>query len=270
MDIDHQRDFLLVRGNRDLRRVDAEIQITTLQVIRAQCLQVSIQLATRVAIGFGVPAQPAARILVKLFFQCGFTECLVTNDSNVIDFGGFTFCHGERQVHTIALNRGDGCHHFRAVQAAIDVLALEFLLCTICKCLVKGAAFSQAHIAHRFLQRFLVKFFGAYKLDTGNRGALFHHHDQHIAIGLQAHILEQAQGKQGANCCCAFVIVVVITDTQRDGREDRPGLHTLQPFDTNVLNLERLQCPSCLGCTEQGCNGSSRANAKSIFCEFHL
>ena len=270
VDVDHQGDFLLVWRNRHLRGLNPEIEVPALQVIGTQCFQVRIQLTARIAIRLGIPAQPAARVLVELLLEGGFAERLVADDANVVDLRGLAFGHRESQVDTVALNRCDGGHDLRAIQAAVDVLALEFLLGAIGQSLVERTTFCQAHIPHRLLQRFLVELFGTDKVHAGNRGALFHHHHQDVAIGFQADVFKKPQGKQRANRSGPLVVVVFIANTQRHGGEHGTCFDTLQAFDADVLDLERLESPSPLGQTEQRSNRRGSARAKSIKREFHV
>ena len=59
----------------------------------------------------------------------------------------------------------------------------------------------------------------------------------------QAHILEKTQRKQRANGGCALFVVVLVTHAHGHGCENGTRLHTLQTFDTNILNFKRLQRP---------------------------
>ena len=160
-----------------------------------------------------------------------------------VDLGRLAFRYRKCQVHTVALNRRNRCHHLSAIQAAVDVLTLEFLLSAICQRLIERATIGQANIAHCLGQRVLVKFLGASKVHLSNCGTLFDHNHQHVAIGFQTHVLEQAQRKQRTNGRSTFFIAVVIAHTQGHGSKHGAGLHPLQTFNANILNLEGLQSP---------------------------
>ncbi len=64
-DVDGHRQVLLVGRNRHLGRVDPEFKIAAAEVIGAQRLQIGIELGPRVAIGLGVPTQPAACVQIE-------------------------------------------------------------------------------------------------------------------------------------------------------------------------------------------------------------
>lgn len=137
---------------------------------------------------------------------------------------------------------------------------LRLLLGAVGQGLVVRTAFGQAHIPHGLFHRVLVELLGAQEVDVGDRGALFHYHNQHIAIGFQAHVLEQAQREQGANGCRSLFVVVVIAHMQRHGRKDGARLYALQAFHTNVLDSEWVQSPRQLGKQHQ--RSCSRGLAK--------
>ena len=182
--VDGDGNVLLVRRNSHLRGINAELQVTALQVIRTQGFQVSIELGARIAVALGVPAEPATSVQIEQALERGFAEGLVAGDVDFLDARRLALRHREGQVNAIALHRGNSSHYLGAVQALVDVLALELLLCTVGQRLVERAPLGQAHIAHRLLQCVLVELLGAGELHVGNRGPLFDHHHKHVAIGL--------------------------------------------------------------------------------------
>ena len=267
--IDGDGDVLLVRRDGDLRRVHTELEVAALQIIGAQGFEVGIELGTRVAIRLGVPAQPAPRVLVEQALERGFAERLVAHDAHFLDACRLTFRDREGQVHPVALDGRDRGHHLGAIQALVDVLALELLFSAVGQRLVIRAAFRQAHFAHGFFEGVFVEFAGTGKVHVGDGGALFDHHHQHIAAGLQAHILEESQTEQRTDCGSAFFVVVVVTDPQGHGCKHGAGLHTLQAFHANVLHLEWLQSPCRIGDKNHGGNGRCSAHAQAIDVFFH-
>ena len=196
MNVHGQTDILLVRRDGNLGGLHTEFQIASLQIVGAQRLQVGIELVASVAVGLGVPAHPVACVLVEQVLERRFLEGLVAHNVDFVDLGRLTFGDGEGQVHSVALDRRHRGHHFSAIQAAVDVLALELLLGAISQCLVERTAIGQAHVTHGLEQSVLVELLGAGKVHLGNGGTLFHNHHQHIAIGFEAHVLEQTQSKQ--------------------------------------------------------------------------
>ena len=76
---------------------------------------------------------------------------MVAHQFDFFDLGHIAFDHTEGQVDTVALNRCDGGGDLRAIQGAVDVLALELLLGTIGQSLVKGATIGQTDVPQSFL-----------------------------------------------------------------------------------------------------------------------
>ena len=140
----------------------------------------------------GVPAQPATGILAEQTKQRRFAESLVADDVHFPNLGGVTLCDGECQVDPVALYRRHGGDDFDTIQTAVDVLTFEFLLRTVGQCLVERPPFSQSDFAQHFLQRLLVEFLGARKVDIGDGRAFFDDHHDHVAVHLKADVLEQA------------------------------------------------------------------------------
>ena len=141
--------------------VDLELQIAARKVVGAQAFQVGIELGARVAVALGVPAQPAARILVKQATQRALAERPAAHDADVFDLGDIALNHAKRQVYAVAVNWSSGGDDLGAVEAAADVLALELLLRTVGQRFVKRAALGQADFAQRLDEHVFIKLFGA-------------------------------------------------------------------------------------------------------------
>ena len=165
---------------------------------------------------------------------------------DVLDARGLAFGDVEGQIHLVARHGGDGGLHFRAVEAAVDVLALDFLLGAVNQRLVIGTAGGHPGIAQGVLQHFLGELAVAGKVDGGHGGALLHDDHEHVALHVQPHIVEQAQGIQGADGCCAGFVRVGIAGAQGDGAEDRARLHALQAFQPDVAHGEGVYGPGQL------------------------
>ncbi len=151
----------------------------------------------------------------------------------------------------------------RVVEAAAHVLALELLLGAVGQRLVVGAAIGQAHFAQRLLQRGLVEFLGADEVDVGNGRSLFDDHHQHVAVDVDAHVLEQPQVEQRTDGGGAALVVVGVAHAQRQRREDRTGFDALQAFDADVAHREGLDGPGCRGCERAGDERGNATQAKA-------
>ena len=246
-DVDGDGHIVLARRNGYLGGIDPEFQKTAGEVIRAQVFQVGVELGTRVAVGLGVPAQPATGIQVKQATQRGLWKRLTAHNPYVLDLGHVAFDHIEVEVDAVALTRRHGGDHLRGVHAAVDVLPLELLLCAVGQCLVKWAPFGQADVAQRFLQHLGIKLFDAGETHVGHGRALFDDHHQHVAVDLQSHVAEQTEAEERADRRGTLVVVVLLTNAKRQRSEHGARLHALQSLHADVAQRERLNGPSGQG-----------------------
>ena len=84
----------------------------------------------------------------------------------------------------------------------------------------------------------LVEFLGTGNVDLGNGWSLLHDHDQDVAVGFQADVLEEAGRVQGLDRRGCPLLRDLIADLDRQIREHRAGLGALNALDANVLDLE--------------------------------
>ena len=182
---------MLVGGHGNLRGVHTELQVASCQVVGPNGLNIAIQLGSGVAVGLGVPRHPIAGIQIHKFTQGGFRKSFGSNDANFGNFGGLTLCDVKSQIHTIAFNRCNRGDHFSTIQTFVDVLTLKFLFSAVQQCLIKGATITQTHIFKGLANDILVKLFDAFKLQFGNKGALFHHQNHHICRNFNPNVFEQ-------------------------------------------------------------------------------
>ena len=233
-------------------RFDGEFQVAAVDVVGPQRLEVGVELGARVSVGLRVPGQPAAGRQIQKRQQLRLREDRGPGNPDVLDLGGRTLGHGEGDVDAIALQGRDGGDDLRAVEAARQVLALDLLLGAVEQGPVERSAIGQACIPERRAQNVLVELLVATELDAGDRRPLLDDHHQHVAIDLDAHILEQAQAEQGLDRGRAFFVVVGIAHAHRQGCKDGPCLYPLQPFHPDVTHLERVDRPCGTGCHAQG------------------
>ena len=239
-DVDGDEDILLVRGDRDLGRIDLELHVTTVEVIRTQGFQVTRELLARVLVFVGKSCQPAAGAEGELVEQVFFFKGLVADDIDRLDARGLTFHDGDIDRHAVALQRGDGGLEFDRVLALVVELALQFRLDAVEHRAVEGAAFGQAGIFQAFAQRLFLDRLVTAEIDLGDGRALVHDHDQHIAFALEAHIFEEAGAEQCTHQFAAVRIGHRIAGLHRQVIEHRASGDALQAFDADILDLEGL------------------------------
>ncbi len=181
---------------------------------------------------------------------------LVADESDLLDAGGVALVHGKGDVDAVALDRRDGGGDLGAVQAARQVLALQFLLGAIDHGAVEDARFGQADFLERLGQLFLVEFLDAGKIDAGNRRTLLQHHHQDVALGFDAHILEEAGRIQRLDGFSAFFIGEGFADPHRQVAEHRARLGALDAFDADILDDKRFGSKRLPGTESKGGNGN--------------
>ena len=242
-DVDGDGDVLLVGRDRNLRRLDVELEVAAVQVVGAQRLEIGIQLGARVAVGFRVPVEPAAFVQVEQSLQRALGKRAVAEDADFADARRRTFGDREGDVDAVALLRRHRRHDLGAVEAAREVLALELLLGAVGERLVERQAFADAEVLQRLDQRVLVEFLQAGEVDVGDDRTLFDDDDDDALVDLDSHVLEQAGGEERAQCSRALLVVVGVADAKRQRREYRAGVGALQALDADVLQRERFHRP---------------------------
>ena len=241
--VDRDRDVLLVRRDGHLSGVDGELEVAAVQVVSAQCLEIGIELGARIAVRLRVPGEPTTGGQLELPKQRPFGELLVAGDADVADLRDLAFADGEGDVDAVAFHRRDGGDDLGPVQAARQVLALEFLFGAVGQGTVERLAFADAHVLQRFGERVLVELLES---DEGHRRddrPLFDDDDDHVVVDVQSHVLEQAGGEQRTQCGRPLLVAVGIADAEGQRAEDGAGVGPLQAFDADVLQHEGLDRP---------------------------
>ena len=240
-DVDRDEDVFLVGCDRDLGRVDVEIEVALVQVERAQGLQVGRQLLARVLVVLGVPGEPAGRGELHLLDQVVRLEGLGTDDVDLADLGDVALFHREVDADPVALERGHGGGDGGGVLAARQVLALELLFRALEQGTVEDARLGEADLAQAGLEGVLVEFLDADEGDVGDRRAFVDRDDDHVTFGLDAHVAEESGGEQGADRVCCLLLAEGFAHPDRQIVEDGARLGALDAFDADVLHHEGVE-----------------------------
>ena len=186
---------------------------------------------------------------------------------DLLDFGDFAFNHVEHNTDAVALQLGDSRRDGDTIFSARHILSFQFLGRLVQRAFIKNPRFGQPREFHAFLELVLGKILGAIDFDTGDRRPFQHLHDQHAAIDLQLHILEKARGIQGAYRGSGLRVVQSVADLDRQVTEHRARFGALYALDANVLDGERLDCPSRR--KKSKCNAEQQGQPCQLFCD-HL
>ena len=123
-DVDGDVDIFLVGCDRNLRRLDGEIEVAAVLVVGLQGFQVRAQALLRVLVELGVPGQPAGRAQHELVEQLGFAEGLRADDIDGADLRHLVLGHDDADADAVAFQRRDGGLHIRRIPPFRQVLAL--------------------------------------------------------------------------------------------------------------------------------------------------
>src|SRR5258708_5447161 len=146
-EIDRDVDVAPVGRDRHLRRLDAEVEVAAVLVVRAQVLEVGRELFARIAVVLGVPGEPAGAAQHELVEQLALAKGVRADQVDAADLGDLALGHGDVDADAVALERRDGGLHLGGVQAARQILPLDLELGVIEQRTVEDAAFGHAELA---------------------------------------------------------------------------------------------------------------------------
>ena len=225
-----------------------------IQVPGLDLLQVARELLLGVLVGLGVPGEPARRTQFEQLAQLLVAERLVADEVNAADLGDLAFVHIEHDRDAVAFDRGHGGGDLDAVQAVRQVLALEFLFGAVDRRLVEDLGLGHADFGQRLDQHVFFEFLGAGEVDRRNRRTLFDQHDQHAVFFFEADVLEEAGRVQGLDRAGCLDVVEGFAHAHRQIAEHGACLGTLDAFDPDVLDDERIDGHGLIG-VQRGAQG---------------
>lgn len=259
---------LLVRRDRHLRRLDVELQVPAVQVVRAHVLEVARQLFLRVQVVLRVPREPVRRGQLHLVAQRARLERLVADEVDLANLRARAFGDREQDRHAVRVDRRDRRRHFRRVEAARQILALELLLRLVDERLVVVTPLRQAHGLQRLVQVVLVEFLDAGEVDRRDRRTLLHLDDHDAALRRDPHVVEEARRVQRANRLGCLVVGERIALLDRQVGEHGTRFDALQAFDLDVLHHEGRRCV-CRETMRGERRGSNRLRYEAMRFEQH-
>ena len=215
--------------------------------MRTQAFEIGGKLLARILVALGIPGEPAGRGELEQIYQVVGVEHPGADDLDLLDARDISLVDAEGDANAISFERrhrgGDGGGIFAAGQ----VLALDLLLGAVEERAVEGAGFSQFDFAQAFHERLGVELLDADEINFRNRRTLVEHHHQHVVIGLDAHVAEKPRVEQGADHFACPRLVENVADLDRQIVEHCSRLGTLQTFDADVFDDERIEGPGGRG-----------------------
>ena len=238
--VDGDIDLALVRGDGDLGRIDAEIDVTPVEVIRAQALEVARELLFGILVGFGEERDQGGGRQLELLDQIVVVVGLVPDHVDGLDLGRAALLDGDAHRHAIAAQRLDQGFDLDAVLALREVLAPKLLLHAIEDRTIEHLAFREPD---RFQGREQV--FGLDVAVAGDRDlreglALGDDDDQDVAVALDADIPEKPGLEERPDGVPRAAFVELIADLDRQGVEHGAGRQPPQALHADVLDDEAL------------------------------
>ena len=240
VDIDRDKDLLLVGADRHLGRDDLHIDIAAVHVIRAQALQVTGQFLAGIFVIVLEERQPVAGLEGELIVQLGLVENAIAHHIDMLDRGHFAFVDPDLQADAVArLGNHLGVHRGR-VTPLRHILAQQLIAYPFECGALEHFAFGQPGLLEAFHQVIGRDGLVAFNVDTGNGRTLDHSDHQHVAIAPQLDILEKTGLEQCTRGLHQLLVIDLFANVQGQGAEHAAGGHPLQAVDADIGNLEAL------------------------------
>ena len=228
-----------VRGNRHLGGFDGKVDVATVQIVGAQTLQITAQFLPGIlVIALDKGPEPGG-IQLKILEQFFIVEQIITDDIDIANARRLAFIDLDFQGYPVTRQRHGLGLDICAIAALADVLALQLTGNGLQGGPLKHLAFGQAGFGQPLAQVFLVDGLVAGQFNTGNAGALGHHHDQIIAITAQLHVLEVSSGKQALYRVHDLITAYGVTSLNGQLRIHSFHRQALQAFHSDIVHFER-------------------------------
>jgi len=253
------------RRDGDLRRLDLEIGVAAVHVVGAQFLQIALQRFARVPVVLLVPRQPVRGFQLQgaehfLLFEPG-----VADQVDLFDLGALALLDVDDDVDLVARQLRDLGIDAHGVFAAAEVLVGEVLLHFIEHRAVEGLAGRKAHVAQALLQVLGLDVLVALELELGDGRPLDDHDQQGVAVAAQFHVAKEPRRVQRPHGLADALAVEVIADVHGQVVEYRAFGDSLQTFDANVADRERLLRDLCAHSRSQRLDGKGHQARQTQF-----
>ena len=224
----------LVGGDAHLGRVNAEIGVTAIHVVRLQFFQIAGKLFARVLVVLGVPGHKTRRVRFETGAHFLVGKCVVADNVQFLDLGRFALADFDIDSDAIAFQLGNMRRYRDVVLAAVVILTDQFLLHIVQCQAVEGLTLGEADLLQPLLQVIGFDVLVAADRQLGNRRPLDHldHHD--VAFAIDFHVAEELGLIQRADGFLGLVIGQAVTLADGQIRVNRTRSDAAEAVDTNV------------------------------------
>ena len=239
-DVDSDVHVLLVGSDRDLCRVDVEIDESIIEIERTQRLEIGRELRFGISVRTRDEREEPGRIKLEIIQQIIVVERDVPYDVDLPDLRDDAFRDLESDRDPVTLDR---CHRTRDLGAVLScrkVRPMQLLLHLVENRSVEDAPLGEPDLLKGGHEILGLEIFVASEFDAADGRSFDHRHDERLAIAREPHIAEETgleQGTDGSGSACS---VHGIADLYRQIVEDGAGGDPLQTFQTDILDDKRI------------------------------
>ena len=239
-DVDGDVDVLLVGRDRYLSRVDVEVDESVVEIEGTQCFEIGCKLRFGISIRARDEGEEPRRVELEIIQQFIIVERDIPYDVDLPNLRDVAFRDLELDSDTVAF---EGCHRtgdLRAVPACREIRTMQFLFHLIECRAVEDAPLGESHLLEARQEVLRLEFFIADEFDAAYGRPLDHRHDECVAIAFKTHVTEETGLEQRTEGAGSARAGDRISDLDREVVENGAGGDSLESFQANVLDDERV------------------------------
>ena len=240
-DVDRDEDVVLLGSDRDLRRVDLEVRVTAVHVVRAQFFEIALQRLARVPIVLPVPGEPVRRLELEVLEDVFFGVGLVAHHVDLADAGALAFLDVDFHPHAVVGHFLDLRIDAHGVLAAAEILVGEELLDVLEHRAIEGLARGEPYVTQALGEILGLDVLVALEFEALDRRPFEHGDDQRAALPAQLHVAEKVGVVERADRFAHALRRQSIADIHRQVVVHRAFRDALQTLDADVVDAQRLR-----------------------------
>ena len=238
---DRDENVALVRGDRDLDVVPAEVREAAVHVERLEFLQVALERLLRVTVVLLDEREPVAGVQLEAREDLLVGERRIADDVHLADLRAVSLDDIDRDAHFVVAEVFDVRRDFRAVLAAAVVLLGQRAGHVLEHRAVERLALREADVRERFLQVVVLDVLVARELELRDRRPLEHEYDERVAVLAKLDVLKEAGLEERADRLARPLLIDAVADVYRQIVVDRAFGDPLRAFDAEVADDERIE-----------------------------